>query len=74
VWPIQLNERLPTVPVPLLEREPDVPLDLAATVASVYERGAYERQIDYREPPPPPPLSDEETKWLDALLREKGLR
>jgi hypothetical protein len=74
VWPIQLNERLPTVPVPLLEREPDVPLDLPATVASVYERGAYERQIDYREPPPPPPLSDEETKWLDALLREKGLR
>jgi Protein of unknown function (DUF4058) len=28
VWPIQLADRLPVLPVPLLEPDPDVPLDL----------------------------------------------
>lgn len=74
VWPIALKDKLPILPVPLLEPDPDVPLDLGAVVASVYERGAYARQIDYRQPAPPPALSDEEAAWVDKLLREKGLR
>ncbi|NLY01064.1 MAG: DUF4058 family protein [Rhodopirellula sp.] len=68
VWPVQLQERLPTIPVPLLEPDPDAPLDLAAVVAAVYERGAYARLIDYRQSPPPP-LSDAEAAWLDEHLR-----
>ncbi|MBS1251596.1 MAG: hypothetical protein MAG451_00629 [Anaerolineales bacterium] len=74
VWPIQLSERLPVIPVPLLEPDPDVPLDLGAAVTTIYARGAYAQQIDYRQPPPLPPLSEEESAWLDGLLREKGLR
>jgi len=74
VWPIQLTDRLPVLPVPLLEPDPDVPLDLQAAVDAVYDRGAYRVQIDYRQPPPPPPLSEEEHAWLDGVLREKGLR
>jgi len=50
VWPLQLTERLPVLPVPLLEPDPDVPLDLGAAVADVYERGAYASQIDYHQP------------------------
>jgi hypothetical protein len=73
VWPVQLWEKLPTIPVPLLPPDPDVPLDLNAVVASVYERGAYDRIIDYRQPPPPP-LTDEEAQWIDRWLRQKGLR
>ena len=68
VWPIQLPEKLPTIPVPLLDPDPDVPLDLGAVVAAVYERGAYARLIDYC-PSPPPPLSDAEAAWLDEHLR-----
>lgn len=74
VWPIQLPDRLPTVPVPLLEADPDVPLDLQLMVNNVYDRGAYASQIDYRQPPPPPALTDEESAWLDALLRETERR
>jgi hypothetical protein len=74
VWPIRLMDPLPVLPVPLLEPDPDVPLDLGAAVATVYERGAYGVQIDYRQPPPPPPLSEEEMAWLDARLRELGYR
>jgi hypothetical protein len=73
VWPVQLWEPLPVIPVPLLHPDPDVPLDLNAVVASVYERGAYDRIIDYRQPPPPP-LTDEEAQWIDRWLRQKGLR
>jgi hypothetical protein len=74
VWPIQLRDGLPTVPVPLLERDPDAPLDLAGVVAAVYERGAYARLIDYCQPPPPPPLSDAEAAWLDEHLRAQKAR
>jgi Protein of unknown function (DUF4058) len=68
VWPIQLWDRLPILPVPLLAPDPDVALDLGAAVASVYERGAYAQQIDYRQSPPPPPLGNAEAEWLAELL------
>ena len=60
VWPIQLADELPVLPVPLLEPDPDASLDLGSIVKAVYERGAYERQIDYSRPPPPPELTPEE--------------
>jgi hypothetical protein len=74
VWPVQLQQRLPTVPVPLLEGDPDAALDLGAVVTSVYERGAFAHRLDYGGPPPPPALSEADATWVDALLREHGLR
>jgi hypothetical protein len=71
VWPIQLSDRLPVLPVPLLAPDPDVPLDLGATVASVYERGAYAQQIDYQQSPPPPPLANAEADWLADLVHNR---
>jgi hypothetical protein len=71
VWTIPLTGPLPVVPVPLLEPDPDAPVELSAIVASVYERGGYEDEINYRQPPPPPPLSPEEAEWVEQLLREK---
>lgn len=74
VWPIHLVDPLPVLPVPLRPPDADTPLDLGKAVTSVYERGAYASQIDYRRPPPPPELSELERNWLDDLLRDKGLR
>ncbi len=74
VWPIQIQDRLPILPVPLLEPDPDAPLDLGSAVTAVYERGAYARMIDYGRPPPDPPLSGDQSAWLEQLLKEKGLR
>ncbi len=68
VWPIQLWKALPLLPVPLLEPDPDAPLDLGAAVASAYERGAYARLIDYGAPAPPPALSDAESAWIEERL------
>jgi hypothetical protein len=69
VWPIQLADRLPAVPVPLLAPDPDVALDLGALIASVYARGAFGRVLDYSEPPPPPALSAAEKGWLAGVVR-----
>lgn len=68
VWPIQLADRLPVLPVPLVKPDPDIPLDMGEVVASVYERGAYAQQIDYTQPPPLPSLSNDEIAWLETLL------
>jgi Protein of unknown function (DUF4058) len=74
VWPIQLWEKLPVLPVPLLDPDPDATLDLSAVTAAVYERGAYALLIDYHRPPPPPALSDTEAIWLDEHLRAQRVR
>ena len=74
VWPIQLADPLPTLPVPLLEPDPDALLDLGQAVASVYERGAYWVEIDYSQPPPPPPLSETASVWLNDWLRRAEVR
>ncbi|RLT41114.1 MAG: DUF4058 family protein [Chloroflexi bacterium] len=72
VWPISLSSRLPTIPVPLAGADPDAILNLGQIVASVYERGGYDAQIDYRQPVPPPALTDEEAAWVDRLLNRQN--
>jgi hypothetical protein len=74
VWPVMLAEPLPVVPVPLSYPDPDVALDLGGLLRQVYRNARYERLVDYRSAPPPPELSAEEAAWLDAQLRERGLR
>lgn len=69
VWCIQLNEKLPVIPVPLGPAEPDAQCDLGAIVSQVYTRGGYATIIDYRQPPPPPRLTDNETQYVDSLLK-----
>jgi hypothetical protein len=68
VWPIALNAHLPVIPVPLLEPDPDVLIDLGMIVASVYERGGYDMRIDYGQPVPPPALDEQSAAWVKRLL------
>jgi Protein of unknown function (DUF4058) len=74
VWPIQLPDVLPVLPIPLLEPDPDAPLDLGRAVAACYERGGYEIIIDYTRNTPPPKLTKADALWLDERLRQAGLR
>jgi hypothetical protein len=74
VWPVALRERLPVVPVPLLPPDPDVPLDLQAAIGACFALVGYERLLPYADPPPPPELSSEDAAWVDATLRQAGLR
>lgn len=64
IWHIQLQEKLPTVPVPLLPPDSDVPLDLQSVVHDCFELVGYERLLDYTSSPPPPELSQEDAEWI----------
>ena len=68
IWPISLREPLPTVPVPLLPPDPDVPLDLQAAVRACFDLVGYERLLDYSGPPPPPELDEEDATWVAEIL------
>ncbi|MBI3970063.1 MAG: DUF4058 family protein [Chloroflexi bacterium] len=74
VWPVPLRARLPAVPVPLLEPDPDAPLDLQAAVDDCFAIVGYERLLDYTGPPPPPPLPPEDMAWIEQVLRAAGYR
>jgi hypothetical protein len=67
VWPIALDQRLPVVPVPLLEGDADVTLDLQAAFRATYELG-YDILVSYDEPPDVP-LSDEDMAWAGACIQ-----
>jgi hypothetical protein len=72
VWPIQLHEALPTVPVPLLPPDPDVPLGIQAAVKACFDLVGYERLLDYSGPPPPPALGEKDAAWVADRLRVAG--
>jgi hypothetical protein len=73
VWPAALSQPLPTVPVPLLQPDPDVPLELQAAVRACFDLVGYERLLDYTAAPPPPPLSQSEDTWLRQCLQQAGI-
>ncbi len=65
-WPIR--QALPIIPIPLLAPDPDIPLDLAAVFTTVYQRGHYDRSIDYRAPLDLP-LGAADRAWAEELAR-----
>jgi hypothetical protein len=67
VWPIELSQPLPVVPVPLLPGDADVALDLRAALAAVYDRFSYDLAVDYTEPPDPP-LKPADATWARDRL------
>jgi hypothetical protein len=73
VWPISLDQPLPTIPVPLLPGDADVFLDLQLALTNVYDLSEYDLEIDYTQPPDGP-LSAEQATWVDEHLRAAGLR
>jgi hypothetical protein len=68
VWTLGMQESLPTIPIPLLPPDADVPLALSRAIHQVYEEADYDLTIDYSRQPPPPALSDLEQQWLKTLI------
>jgi hypothetical protein len=73
LFPISLRERLPSIPIPLRPHEDQPMIDLQTILQEVYDAGAYERALNYRQEPVPP-LAPEDAAWADRLLRDRGLR
>jgi hypothetical protein len=66
VWPISVRQPLPTIPIPLLDPDPPVPLALGQALQTAYERARYDLRVDYRKPPVPP-LTPQDTAWAETL-------
>ena len=73
LYPFRLQTPIPDVPVPLLEGDDDAVVPLGALLDDMYEQGYYVNYVNYSGDPEGP-LSDDDRKWIDHLLREKGLR
>ncbi len=68
VYPVQLEEPLPTVGVPLLPGDGEVTVDLQAVFARSYDTGPYPREIDYLQDRPEPPLTAKQARWVKKCL------
>jgi hypothetical protein len=72
IYRIALRCALPNIPVPLRPSDHDVMIELQPIVDACYRDGRYHR-IDYGVDPVPR-FGEEDSRWMDQLLREKGLR
>lgn len=66
VWPINVRQSLPSIPIPLLQPDPPVSLAMGQALRTAYERARYDLRVDYSKPPVPP-LSPADTEWAQAL-------
>lgn len=73
LWPSNVRERLPRVPVPLRPKDGHVVLDVGALINTTYDEGRFARRLDYSREPVPP-FEGEDAAWLATRLREAGLR
>jgi hypothetical protein len=64
-WP--LRHVLPTIPVPLQEEDPDVPIDLQGVFTTVYDRAGYRYSLDYASPVISP-LNEADAAWVAQML------
>ena len=69
IWPIHLDESLPTVSVPLLPGDADVPLDLQDAFTTSYNLIGYGLAVDYQQPPAIP-LPAVYTAWARERIAE----
>jgi Protein of unknown function (DUF4058) len=71
VWPGHSLRPLPSIPIPLLHPDADMPLALQPLIERIHERFHYDRQIDYTRPLTLP-LSAEESNWLAEQLQQRA--
>jgi len=71
--PIRLQDRLPSIAVPLRKDDPRVRLDLQTLIDQAYTSGRYHRRLVYSKPCEPP-LEPEDAAWADEVLRAAGKR
>ena len=70
VWPVTLQRRLPPIPVPLNEPDPDLTLDLQPLIDGIYTLGRYDERIDYTRRLTPA-LPQAEAAWVRTLLKDR---
>lgn len=73
LYPFNLNEPIPEIPIPLRLDEKEPTLGLGQALAKVYDEVRYDLRIDYTAEPEPP-LDRASAGWAHELLQQAGLR
>jgi hypothetical protein len=68
VWPAHYRERLPAIPVPLAEPDPDLTLDLQPLIEGIYSLGRYDDRINYDQALTPA-LPGADAAWVRQQLK-----
>ena len=71
-YSVNIQDKLPVLPVPLKSPDPDVLLDLNKCMTLIFERSLYHLSIDYKKDPPPPAFSDAEKLWIQEVIKAKN--
>jgi hypothetical protein len=65
-WP--MSHPLPTLPVPLRAPDPDLLVNIAEVYSTAYDRGRFQRRIDYRGQTPPH-LHPDGIPWVKDVIQ-----
>jgi hypothetical protein len=69
IWPFSVRDSLPTIPIPLLSSDGDVPLDLGKCLQQAWDESRFAMKLNYNQPPEPP-LSPADSLWARNLLEK----
>lgn len=73
LYAFNLRQAIPSFALPLRSQDSEPIIDLQTLLNGIYDRAAYDLKLDYSTEPVPP-LLEIDAAWVDALLKEKGLR
>jgi Protein of unknown function (DUF4058) len=73
LYPFNLPDVIPSFPLPLRAGDTEPIINLQALLNDVYDLYGYDLVVDYHQEAVPK-LREDDAAWLDALLREQGLR
>lgn len=69
-WTVNVQDKLPVLPVPLIAPDADVGLELDKAMAIIFERGLYHLSMDYTKKPLPPAFSEQDMVWIQQVVEK----
>ena len=73
LYAFNIQNKIPEFPLPLRPEDTEPIIDLQALLTNIYDVGSYDLKIDYTQQPVPELLEDD-AAWVDAWLRQEGIR
>lgn len=68
VWAVNIQDKLPILPIPLLAPDADAVLDLGKAMDIIFERSLYHLSIDYNTKSAPPTFSEHDWTWIKEII------
>lgn len=68
IWSVNIQDKLPIVPIPLCTPDPDVFLDLGKAMDIIFERSLYHLSINYSKQPPL--FSEQDWAWIQQIIKK----